>query len=76
MIDGLYIVLDPTHDRYTITAFTNEKGRNKLIGAVCIRPQLTFSLDSIDVHFKEIKNAIQEVLDHIGSNEYDCVITI
>ena len=45
--NGPYTLIDNKHDRYSITALTNEQGRNKLIGEVYLRPGILYSIDVI-----------------------------
>ena len=37
IFNNLMMILDPTHERYTIVAFTNEFDKKILIGAIYLR---------------------------------------
>ena len=57
--------MDPSQDRCYLTAFTNEWGRNKLIGAVYLRPRLLKSIEVIKTQFSKICLAVSDFLIHL-----------
>ena len=55
MIIGSYTIIDPSEDRYLITAFTIKLGRNKLIGTIYLRPMILKYTETIKAHFNYVK---------------------
>ena len=50
-------------DRYTIIAFTNESGKNVLIGIIWLRPYFLKSADVIRKQYKDIDTEIKKQKD-------------
>ena len=64
--------MDTLHDRYTIILHTNKVGKKIVIGTAYMKTLLYKPIESIRQQFNNIKQAIQDSIDHNGWSLDEC----